>query len=49
MYIFDTDHISVLDRGGRDAQPLLKRLAGLEPTQIATTIISYEEQMRRTF
>jgi tRNA(fMet)-specific endonuclease VapC len=46
MYILDTDHLSVLDRGGVAARPLLQRLATIEPTQVATSIISYEEQMR---
>jgi tRNA(fMet)-specific endonuclease VapC len=46
MYIFDTDHLSVLDRGGVKAQSLLQKLAGVDPTQVATSIISYEEQMR---
>jgi tRNA(fMet)-specific endonuclease VapC len=46
MYILDTDHLSVLDRGGVAAQSLLQRLAGINPTQVATSIISYEEQMR---
>jgi tRNA(fMet)-specific endonuclease VapC len=42
----DTDHLSVLDRGGAKAQRLLRRLADVDPTQVATSIISYEEQMR---
>jgi tRNA(fMet)-specific endonuclease VapC len=46
MYILDTDHLSVLDRGGLQAQPLLMRLANINPNQVAVTIISYEEQMR---
>ncbi len=46
MYILDTDHLSVLDRGGVPAQRLLQRLANINPTQVATSIISYEEQMR---
>ncbi|UKO97728.1 type II toxin-antitoxin system VapC family toxin [Nostoc sp. UHCC 0870] len=46
MYILDTDHLSVLDRGGLQAQPLLMRLANMNPNQVAVTIISYEEQMR---
>lgn len=46
MYILDTDHLSVLDRGGLQAQPLLMRLANINPDQVAVTIISYEEQMR---
>ena len=46
MYILDTDHLSVLDRGGIDAQRLLTRLAKVNPNQISATIISYEEQTR---
>jgi predicted nucleic acid-binding protein len=26
MYLLDTDHISIFDRGGRTAQPLLAKL-----------------------
>jgi tRNA(fMet)-specific endonuclease VapC len=46
MYILDTDHLSVIDRGGVKAQRLLQRLSSIDPTQVATSIISYEEQMR---
>jgi tRNA(fMet)-specific endonuclease VapC len=46
MYIFDTDHISVFDRGGASAQVLLSKLAIVDPNQVATTIVTYEEQMR---
>jgi tRNA(fMet)-specific endonuclease VapC len=46
MYILDTDHLSVIDRGGANAKSLLQRLASIDPTQVATSIISYEEQMR---
>jgi tRNA(fMet)-specific endonuclease VapC len=46
MYILDTDHLSVIDRGGVNGQRLLQRLASIDPTQVATSIISYEEQMR---
>ncbi len=46
MYILDTDHLSVIDRGGVNAQRLLQRLASINPTQVATSIVSYEEQMR---
>ena len=46
MYILDTDHISILDRSGPAAQPLLAKLALVNPNQVATTIITYEEQMR---
>jgi tRNA(fMet)-specific endonuclease VapC len=48
MYILDTDHLSVLDRGGTEAQSLVIRLANTNtnPNDIAVTIISYEEQVR---
>ncbi|NJM77060.1 MAG: type II toxin-antitoxin system VapC family toxin [Acaryochloridaceae cyanobacterium RU_4_10] len=46
MYILDTDHISIMDRGGLAAQPLLARLIRVKPNQVFTTIITYEEQMR---
>lgn len=49
MYIFDTDHLSVLDRGGTNAQRLLDRLADINPNQVAVSIISYEEQTRGWF
>ncbi|MDX2242551.1 MAG: type II toxin-antitoxin system VapC family toxin [Leptolyngbyaceae cyanobacterium bins.302] len=46
MYILDTDHLSVLDRGGANAQRLLQKLASVNSSQVAASIISYEEQMR---
>jgi tRNA(fMet)-specific endonuclease VapC len=46
MYIFDTDHLSVLERGGVNAQRLMQRLANVSSTQVAASIISYEEQTR---
>lgn len=46
MYLLDTDHLTILDRGGSSAQTLLVKLAQVHPSEIATTIISYEEQTR---
>jgi tRNA(fMet)-specific endonuclease VapC len=46
MYILDTDHLSILERGGSASQRLLQRLANVDPTQLGASIISYEEQMR---
>jgi tRNA(fMet)-specific endonuclease VapC len=46
MYLLDTDHLSILERGGTEAQSLLIRLANLNPNDVAATIISYEEQVR---
>lgn len=46
MYLLDTDHLSILTRGGLAAQPLRARLSSIEPSEIATTIVTYEEQTR---
>jgi tRNA(fMet)-specific endonuclease VapC len=46
MYLLDTDHLSVLERGGTSAQLLLSKLARVPANEVATTIITYEEQMR---
>ena len=46
MYVFDTDHLSVLERRGAGAQRLFMRLANVNPNEVVATIISYEEQMR---
>ncbi len=46
MYVFDTDHLSILEHRGAGAQSLLIRLANVNPNEVAATIISYEEQMR---
>jgi tRNA(fMet)-specific endonuclease VapC len=46
MYILDTDHISIFDAGGSSAQPLIAKLSRIDPSQVCTTIVTYEEQMR---
>ena len=46
IQVLDTDHMTILGRGGITAYLLELRLAQLPIGEIATTIISYEEQMR---
>jgi tRNA(fMet)-specific endonuclease VapC len=48
MYILDTDHISLLEHVSYspEAQRLRFRLAGLQPEERITTIITFEEQVR---
>lgn len=46
MYILDTDHLSILQRGGVNAQPLLEKLKTVDSQQVAVSIISYEEQVQ---
>lgn len=46
MYLLDTDHLTLLERGGSEAEPVHEHLACMPPQDVATTIISYEEQTR---
>jgi tRNA(fMet)-specific endonuclease VapC len=45
MYILDTDHLSVLDRGGVKAQSLLQRLAGVDLMTVMLTWISFKQDL----
>jgi tRNA(fMet)-specific endonuclease VapC len=46
MFVLDTDHMSLLEWGGEGSAVLRERLADVDSDDVATTIISYEEQMR---
>lgn len=46
IYQLDTDHVSVIQRGGASAAPLQARLHCLAPDDYGTAIITYEEQCR---
>jgi tRNA(fMet)-specific endonuclease VapC len=46
MYLLDTDHLSILERGGGIAQRIISRLAILSPEDINVTVVTYEEQTR---
>ena len=46
MYILDTDHLTVLQRGVQGSQVLLSRLSLVFPQEVVTTIITYEPQTR---
>lgn len=46
MFILDTDHISLIDRGGAEGQRILQRLATVPAADVAVCIVNYEEQMR---
>ena len=46
MIILDTDHMSLLEWGGEESSLLRERLADHDPQEVATTIITYEEQIR---
>src|SRR5207302_7207203 len=46
VIVLDTDHLSLLEWESPEARRLAARLAGLPSTEVATTIINFEEQMR---
>ena len=46
MLVLDTDHMSLLEWGSDAAGRLRERLAEYNERDVATTIISYEEQIR---
>ena len=46
MYIFDTDHLSLIQRNGIEGKRILTRLASLEEVEVAVTVITYEEQVK---
>ena len=46
MWLLDTDHLSILGRGGSGALALELRLGQVAADELGTTIVNYEEQMR---
>jgi tRNA(fMet)-specific endonuclease VapC len=46
MYIFDTDHLSLIQRNGEDGKRILSRLATIANPEVAVTVITYEEQVK---
>src|SRR3954463_10765519 len=46
MVLFDTDHLTLFQRRGPEYAQLSARLSQYTSDEIATTIISYEEQTR---
>ena len=46
MLVLDTDHLSALAWDSQQAQRLRMRVASVAPDEVATTIVTFEEQMR---
>jgi tRNA(fMet)-specific endonuclease VapC len=46
MVVLDTDHMSLVERGGAEGWRIWQRIRALPPDDIATTVISFEEQTR---
>ena len=42
MYIFDTDHLSFIQRNGQEGKQILVKLATLQDPEVAVTVITYE-------
>lgn len=49
MVVLDTDHMSLLQRGGAEGRRIRRRLRTVPPDDVAITVISYEEQTRGWF
>ncbi len=45
-YLMDSDHISLISRGGVLSERVTARIAAHPPGSIAVSLVSYEEQMR---
>ncbi len=46
MYIFDTDHLSLIQRNGAEGKRILGQLLSIKDIEVATTVITYEEQVK---
>ena len=46
MYLLDTDHPTLLDRGSLEGERVRERLNRLSLTEVVASFVSYEEQMR---
>ena len=49
IYLFDTDHLSLIQRNGPDGKRILARLAASPESKVGVTIITYEEQASGRF
>ena len=49
IYLLDTDHISLMDRGGAEGSNIRARLKQIPLDDVSACIISYEEQIRGWF
>ena len=46
MYIFDTDHLSLIQRQGDTGKQILERVLANQGSKFVVTVITYEEQVR---
>lgn len=45
-FLMDSDHISLIARGGELSERITARVDALPPNSVAVGLVSYEEQMR---
>jgi tRNA(fMet)-specific endonuclease VapC len=45
-YLMDTDHVSLIGRGGEVSERIIARIVSLPSVSVAVSVVSYEEQMR---
>lgn len=43
-YVLDTDHVTLIQKRGPGTDVLVRRVRGIPPDDIATTIVSFQEQ-----
>jgi tRNA(fMet)-specific endonuclease VapC len=46
VYIFDTDHLSLIQRNGQEGKRIVARFTAIAQTELLVTIATYEEQVR---
>jgi tRNA(fMet)-specific endonuclease VapC len=46
MVLLDSDHMSLIQRGGSEGRRIWQRLRTLAPDDVAVSVVSYEEQTR---
>jgi tRNA(fMet)-specific endonuclease VapC len=46
VYIFDTDHFSLIQRNGQEGKRIVARFTAIAQAELLVTIATYEEQVR---
>lgn len=46
MYILDSDHVSLIQRGGPEADSIRRRIYDVGTENVVTSVVSFEEQTR---
>jgi tRNA(fMet)-specific endonuclease VapC len=46
LYLLDTNHLSLLERGGAEGERIRQRILAVGEENIVVSVVSYEEQLR---